>query len=149
LAWLFAAGAVDAAQPIVKSDELPNDTLIVLQRGACERRCAVYKAILFADGSVIFDGRDYVAKPGLAKTRISLETLKTLLDQAEALKFFDLEPTCATEDAAAPLAILTISTDRKSRTISHSLGCAGVEADGLKRLEDQIDVAVGSRRWLK
>jgi Domain of unknown function (DUF6438) len=76
-----SAACARAAQTL-KTNEL--DTLIVLQRGACERRCAVYKVIIFADGSVVFDGRSYVRRPGLAKTKHQPGDIGQLIDEAVA-----------------------------------------------------------------
>ncbi|WP_294534353.1 DUF6438 domain-containing protein [uncultured Rhodoblastus sp.] len=143
------------AEQIVRTNELPADTLIVLQRGACERRCAVYNLIVFADGSAIFDGRGYVRRPGLAKTKISLEALRELLDKAAELNFFELksrydqESGCDSANSDAPRAIITLSTGGKSNTIQHHLGCAGAESERLKKFEERIDDAVGSVNWVK
>ena len=158
LASVLVSGAV-AAQNMqaVKTNELPADTLIVLQRGACERRCAVYKVMIFADGSVLFDGRHYVRRPILAKASISLETVRQLLDEVVALRFFDLKARYGYDDATgcdsiksdAPSAIVSISSGGASKTVMHYLGCVGADSERLKRFEEKIDEAVNTARWIK
>lgn len=141
----------------LKTNELPADTLIILQRGACEHRCAVYKVIIFADGSVIFDGRHYVRRPGLVKTTISLEALQQLLDEAAALRFFDLKERyvhgsatgCDSIQSDAPSAIVSISSGGIFKTILHYLGCAGAESERLKQFEEKIDSIVNTAKWVK
>ena len=145
------------AEPVLSTNELSRDTLIVLQRGACERRCAVYNVIVFADGSVIFDGRHYVRRPGLAKTTIRREAVRQLLDEAASLGFFELKPRygygdavdCETMRSDAPTAVVSISSGGMAKTIVHNQGCAGPASDRLKQFEEKIDKAVNSTRWVK
>jgi len=144
------------AQPALSTNELPAGTLIVLQRGACERRCAVYNIIVFADGSVILDGRHFVRRPGLTKTTIHRETVRQLLDEAAALGFFELKPRygydtadCEQIRSDAPAAVVSVSSGGIARTIVHNQGCAGPASDRLKQFEDKIDKAVNSARWMK
>jgi hypothetical protein len=155
---LITGGAVHAwGSQTLKTNELPADTLIVLQRGACEHRCAVYKVIIFADGSVIFDGRHYVRRPGLTKSNISLEALGQLLDEAAALRFFSLKERygygdgagCDSSDTDARSAIVSISSGGASKTVLHYYGCVGAESERLKQYEEKIDSAVNTARWVK
>jgi Domain of unknown function (DUF6438) len=63
----------------VKATETAPDTLITLQRGACEQPCAVYRIVIFADGTVVYEGRHFVRKSGLMKTGVSQEVLSHCL----------------------------------------------------------------------
>jgi hypothetical protein len=160
IAWaLVLLGCFASAQaaPILRTNELPADTLIVLQRGACERRCAVYNIAIFADGSVIFDGRHYVRQAGLAKTTITREAVRQLLEEAMSLGFFQMKARYGFGDTAdcemlrsdAPTAVLSISSDGMAKTIVHNQGCVGPTSEGLKKFEERIDKAVNSTRWVK
>ena len=141
----------------VKTDELPPDTLIVLQRGACEHRCAVYNVIIFADGSVIFDGRHYVRQAGLVKSTITREALHQLLGEFTAAHFFDLKERygygtdegCDSIKSDAPSAIVSITSGGKAKTVLHHHRCVAADSDLLKRLEDKIDQAVNTAKWIK
>ncbi len=154
---LFASTVGGWAAETIKTDQLPGDTLIVLRRGACEHRCAVYNVIIFADGSAIFDGRHYVRRASLIKTKIPLEELGRLLGEAAALGFFEMparyEPNagagCSSSKSDAPVAILSISTGGKSHTVVHYLGCEGSESERLARFEEQIDRAVNAAQWVR
>jgi hypothetical protein len=140
----------------LKTNEQPADTLIVLERGACEHRCAVYNVIIFADGSAIFDGRHYVRRPDVVRTRISLDALGKLLDEAAALHFFDLKDRyapgtvgCDSAKPDAPTAIVSISSGGKSKTVVHHQGCSGSDSDRLLQFEVNIDRAVNTVSWVK
>jgi uncharacterized protein DUF6438 len=155
LMLLFAAAG--PCWQTVKSDELPPDTLIVLQRGACEHRCAVYNVIIFADGSVIFDGRHYVRQAGLIKSTISREALRKLLDEFTAAHFFNLKERygfgtdegCDSVKSDAPSAIVSLTSGGKAKVVLHHHRCVAAESDLLKRLEDKIDQTVNSAKWVK
>ena len=157
-ALLLAGGAsrVEGRQ-VLKTDELPADTLIALQRGACEHRCAVYKVIIFADGSVIFDGRSYVRRAAVIRANISLEAVRKVLNEAAAIRFFDLKRRYAPGEASgcdlvqsdAPTAIISVSSAGKSNTVVHYHGCAGADSNRLMQFEAEIDAAVNVSRWVK
>ncbi|MEP6834679.1 MAG: DUF6438 domain-containing protein [Gemmatimonas sp.] len=135
------------------SNAQPQDALIVLQMGACERRCPVYKIVIFADGTTIYEGRHYVTKPGVVRGKMSLDTLGKILADADALRFYGLKQRyapveavneaalsgeCLTPKSDAPSAILTVSAKGRSNTIVHFRGCSGADAVRLTQFEDRI-----------
>lgn len=153
--FLLVVSGVCRAQT-VKSDALPQDTILVMQRGACEMRCAVYNIVVFADGSAIFDARHYVRRPGLFKTTIPREDLKRLLDQASGLGFFDLKEPLVRENKAceaarsdAPTAILSISSNGKSNTLVHDRACGSALSKRLIDFENSIDKVLNTAKWIK
>lgn len=137
--------------------QVPPDTLIVLDRGACEQRCAVYRLVIFADGTVIYDGRYFVRRAGLIRSSISPETLARLLANLDAGGFFSLENNygygskdrCDAYEPGEPTAILTVSSGGRSKTILHNHGCSGKASSRLTGLEDDVDRAVGTAKWIK
>jgi hypothetical protein len=133
------------------------DTLISLQRGACEARCAVYRVMIFADGTVIYDGQHFVRRAGLIRSGVSPEVLAALLKEFESAGFFDMETNygyggtdhCDKIDGDGPAAILSVSSGGRSKTILHNHRCVGAAADRLTKLEDKVDLAVGAAKWIK
>ena len=134
------------------------DTLIVLQRGACEQRCAVYRLTIFADGTVIYEGRYFVHRSGLIKSGVSPDVLNKLISDLEAGGFFQLEDNygygsskdhCDSIDGDGPAAILTVSTHGRSKTVLHNHRCVGSVSSRLTELEDKVDQAVGTVKWIK
>jgi hypothetical protein len=141
----------------VKSNEPPADTLIVLQRGACEHRCAVYAVIIFADGSAIIDRQHYVRRRTLTKTTIGLDSLDELLKEAGAIHFFSMRDRyvsdppngCEVAQSDAPTTILSVSSGGQSKTVIHNRGCIGHDSEELTHFEDRIDKAVDAPGWTK
>jgi hypothetical protein len=154
---LTLATAASSFGQTVKGSEPSADTLIVLQRGACEQRCAVYRLAIFADGSVIYQGRHFVRQSGLIKSVIPVEVLNNLINDFEAGGFFQLEDNygyadkdhCQSMDSGEPTAILTFSNQGRSKTVVHNHGCVGRGTKQLTELEDKVDHAVGAVKWIK
>jgi hypothetical protein len=140
-----------------KPTEPAPDTLITLQRFACENRCAVYRLVIFADGSVIWEGRSFVKQRGLIRSGISPEVLTKLIADLEAGGFFELQNNygygtdsgCASIDPDGPAAILSVSNRGRSKTVLHHHRCIGPEPDRVTKLEDAVDRAVGTVKWIK
>ncbi len=137
--------------------EVAPDTLITLQRGACEGRCAVYRLIIFADGTVIYEGRFNVKKTGLVKSGISPEVLSQLIADLAAGGFFQLEnkygfgdtSQCKSVTAGEPTAILSVANKGRAKTVLHEHGCSGEVSDRITELEDKVDRAVGTVHWIR
>ena|ERR1700686_267623 len=141
----------------VKANESAPDTLIVLQRGACEQRCAVYRIVIFVDGTVVYQGRHFVRRSGLIKSGVSPEVLAKLISDLEGGGFFQLEDNygygnkdhCDSIDSDGPSAILSVSNRGRSKTVLHNHRCVGPVPNRLTELEDKVDRAVGATKWIK
>jgi hypothetical protein len=68
---------------VSSADELPDDSVITLQHHTCERHCAVYKVVLFGDGTVIYYGQYYVRRKGLVLGSVDREVFRKLIDSAK------------------------------------------------------------------
>ena len=106
---------------------------------------------------MIYEGRHFVRQSGLIKSVIPVEVLNNLTHDFEAAGFFQLEDTygyankehCESIDAGEPTAILTFSNHGRSKTIVHNHGCIGRATKQLTELEDKVDHAVGTVKWIK
>jgi len=139
------------------ANDVAPDTLVTLQRDACEQRCAVYRVVIFADGTVLYEGRHFVRRNSLIKSGVSPETLARLIDLLESGGFFELDTDygysrahlCDRMDADGPAAILSVSSRGRSKTVLHSHRCVGAVSDRLTAFEDAVDRAVGAVKWIK
>ncbi len=143
---------------VSQAKEAAPDTLITLQRGACEARCAVYRLVIFADGTVIYEGRYNVRQTGVIKSLISQATLNKLIDELETGGFFQLGNNygygstqgCESVNSdGGPAAILSVSNQGRSKTVLHNHRCAGAVPDRLTQMEDDVDRAAGAAKWIK
>jgi hypothetical protein len=127
---------------------VPPDTVITMQRGACERRCAVYKVVIFGDGSLLFDGQYYVRKPGVFKDKLTPAQVKALVDAFQAADYFNLgDQGCSEAGIDTPWVLTSLVLGRRGNSVSHSLACRGPIPQKLKELEDQIDKIANTARW--
>jgi hypothetical protein len=136
---------------------IPPNTVITLQRGACEKRCAVYKVILFADGTCIYQGQYYVRKTGVVLEKVDAGAVKRLINDFAAIDYFRLRDQygitdqvgCSSMLSDAPIAMTSIVAGQKSKSIVHHHRCVGPVPKQLSQLEDKIDKLANTVRWIK
>src|SRR5882672_10747127 len=73
------------------SQAIPQNTQITLQRGGCEKRCAVYKIVIFADGTLLYHGQYYVRKRGVVLDKVDVAAIRKLVDDFQSINYFNLE----------------------------------------------------------
>ena len=129
--------------------------VITLEREACYGMCPVYKVSIFADGRVVFEGKEHSKTKGIARGRITPAALKELIAAFNRVHYFDLkdeyrnEKNCPQARTDAPSAITSFSSNGRTKRIDHYLGCQGLqELSDLTDLEGKIDDVVNSRRWI-
>jgi len=121
--------------------------------------CPSYKLTIFADGRVVFEGREYVKAKGMTKGRISEEKLRQLISEFKKVNYFSLRDTYQPSDNGCPgfvtdmpSANSSIEINGRKKAISHYLGCREQGGDfplQLVSLENKIDEIVGTGKWLK
>jgi len=133
---------------------IPDDTVISMQRGNCEGGCPVYRVLVFANGDVIWHGRNRVAKVGVILSAIERDQIRALLQEFEAIDYFHLENIygfrgsgCRSTAPDMPMVIISLSMGGLSKTLSHHDGCVGDVSEKLVALENSIDNAVNTARW--
>jgi len=156
--WVRRLGllAAVAVQPAARRP-IPANTVITLQRGACEHRCAVYRIVLFADGTIIYDGRHYVRRMGVIRSSTDEAAVAKLVQEFEAINFFALQDQygasstegCTSVLSDAPLAMISIVSGDKAKSVVHHHRCEGDVPKRLSELEDKIDRVANSVRWIK
>ncbi|HYV06910.1 MAG TPA: DUF6438 domain-containing protein [Blastocatellia bacterium] len=139
------------------AQQVPRDTLITLERTVCYGMCPSYKLTISADGAVVFEGRRFVKTTGTVQSTISQEKLLELISRFEKINYFQLKNRyehpadgCAEVVTDHPSANTSIRINGKSMSIRHYYGCTGMEVlDDLTKLEQAIDDAVDTARWIR
>ena len=134
----------------------PPDTVITMVRGGCERRCPVYRVVVFADGTVIVEGRHYLRKPVFARSEILTGDVKKLVDRFLAIDYLHLRDDfgfkgkgCASLGPGdAPTVTTTLVTGGQGRSITHYHACLGEIPNKIAELERAIDETAHTDRWL-
>lgn len=154
LAAIVSSSSADL--PVV-GDWAPPDTVITMVHGGCEKRCPVYRVVVFADGTVIVEGRYYLRKPVLARSELLSRDVKRLVDRFLAIDYLHLRDDygfkgkgCSSiRPGDAPRVTTTLVTGGQGKSIIHYHGCLGEVPKQLTDLEHAIDGVAHTDRWLK
>jgi uncharacterized protein DUF6438 len=150
---LFCSPAIATAQSPIT---IPDDTVITLQRGNCEvMECPIYRVMIFADGDVIWQGRGRVARLGVVLSRIERDRIRALLQDFASIDYLHLDNIygfngsgCRSMEPYTPTVITSLSMGGLSKILSHHEGCVGEVSEKLKALENSIDKAADTARWI-
>jgi len=137
-------------------DLAPPDTVITMFRGGCERRCPVYRVAIFADGTVIIEGRYYLLHPVLKKFEIQSNQVKRLANLFAAIDYFNLpdhfgykgKGCTSLGNVDGPNVTTTIVSGGRGKSITHHLGCLGTIPDQLTVIEHEIGLAANTKKWV-
>jgi hypothetical protein len=137
-------------------DEMPLDLTITMHRHGCEKRCPVYKVIIFGDGTSIVVGEHYVKTPVLDKVALTSADVGRLVDAFKSADYFHLEDIygyrgkgCAsTAPVDEQVVVTTIVMNGNGHSITHHRGCGGAVSERLTSLENTIDQVARTARRL-
>ena len=131
-----------------------DSVLIELERTACLGGCPVYSVALLGDGTVRYDGRNFVKQTGAATAKVAPAAVRGIVDAANRAGFFGLpdryahgEPTCPLYTTDSPRTFITVTAGGRTKRIEHDYGCEnGPKA--LVSLAARIDSVAGTARWI-
>lgn len=120
--------------------------------------CTAYKASVYENGEVIWEGISGVRLKGLARAKLTSAELDQLRDAFRHAGFFSYLPVydCSEKTDAsiilcgsdAPTCRLTFSDGERIMTVVHDLG-DGQAPKTLTSLEERVDEIIGTARWVK
>ena len=131
--------------------------VITLERTACFGSCPVYKLTIFDDGTVMFDGKEFVKRPGSHTSRISKSDVESLIREFEKLDYYKLAEAyvddpklCPEQWTDMPSAITSLELQGNKKTVRHYYGCSGSKIlEQLTALENKIDEVANTNQWIK
>jgi acetamidase/formamidase len=135
----------------------PKSGFITLERTVCFGSCPSYKVTITQDGTVTYEGRDFVKTKGTATAQIKPEEFNKLVNEFEKTKYFSLDdryepgaPGCPNAATDSPSARTSIHMNGKTKGVSHYYGCRDSEVlRALTALERKIDEIAGTERWIR
>lgn len=126
-----------------------KDVVITLERTACFGTCPVYSLTIQGDGTVVYEGKDFVEVKGTAEKTISQDQIDKLVTEFEKADYFSLKDSYTERTITdAPTVTTSISISGKTKTIEHYRGDENAP-ERLTQLEDKIDEIVNSDQWIK
>ena len=138
-----------------QSQEIPDDLVITLERTACYGTCPGYKLTVKANGSVVFEGKQFTETKGKAEGEIDKAKVLQLIKEFKDTGYLKLDGKYDCHQwTDNPSAKTSIQIDGTKKSIDHYHGCRDgdegfvKELAQLTRLENKIDEIVGSKRWV-
>ena len=123
--------------------KLDSEIIITIEREACFGSCPVYSAQIYADGTVVYDGEEFVKVKGKKQHIISRENLKKIIQAFEQIKYFSLKDKYASAENGMkgptdlPTTTTSIFLNGKRKKVVNYFG-APKELDELENTIDKI-----------
>ena len=130
----------------------PKIDSITLERTSCYGTCPIYTVTVRRDGTVTYDGKQFVAVTGHHSSKISSEQFQQLVHEIQRIGFFSLQdeytfkenPDGSIEAVTdLPTTITTVRAGKLRKRIKNYYG--GPES--LAEFEKLIDKIAGSSAW--
>jgi hypothetical protein len=133
-------------------DTVPSDFEVTLERGPCFGTCPVYSMTVSSDGSVVYNGMDFVIEEGRQEASVSTDQVTEIFQAVIAADFFDLEDRYEVGATDLPSITTSVTMNGQTQAIYHyGLGC-GTELDlaprGLCQLEALLEAIPASQGWV-
>jgi hypothetical protein len=125
-----------------------NTLRITLSRSGCYGRCPAYKVEIHGDGTVLYDGKDYVAHKGSHMTKISHASLVELIDFFRTANYFSLRDRYVSGITDYPEYETSIAFDGVSKSVSDYAGQSVGMPATVSDLEAAIDRLSGASKWV-
>lgn len=116
---------------------------ITLERTGCLGSCPVYKVTILGDGSVRYEGEDYVRIKGIHEKTIPISAVQKLVQKLRYEGFFRWEE-AKTVCLDFPDVNITATLDGQSKHVLEGCNTPGK----VLRLAYEIDRITGAKRWI-
>lgn len=137
--WLLLCAA------LLQAPAPPPPVVITIERTACFGACPAYSLEIAGDGTVTYQGRQFVRVIGKATAKISPEAVQQLAAEFERIHYFDLQNIYTARITDLPTTTTSIRIGGRFKKVVDHYGAP----DELEKLEDRIDEVAGSDRWIK
>jgi hypothetical protein len=108
----------------------------------------VYKLTVYGNGTVIYNGEEFVTTKGQVEATISQEKIEQIVSEFETIDYFSLNDKYLEHTITdAPSVITSITINGKTKTVEHYHGDFNAPKK-LSELEDKIDEIINSNQWV-
>ena len=123
-----------------------SDLVVTLERTACFGTCPIYKLTISGDGTVIYEGKDFVQVKGEQTASLSPAQIEDLVSAFEQAQFFTLTDYIDKDRTDSPSVITSMTLNGKTKTVNHYYGDNSAP-QALFDLESKIDEITNSKQW--
>ena len=126
----------------------PAEFRITLERIMCYGTCPIYSLKIAGDGTVIYEGKEFVKFKGVQRSSISSEEVAELLDSFNKAGFLRLKDRYDAPDILdLPSAVTTLNIRGQIKSVFHHHGDRSAPK-ALRDLEEKIDRIANSQQWI-
>ncbi len=143
IATLAIAGAVPPYRLFQKSDLQE----VSLERTPCFGACPTYKVTLKPDGKVVYDGKRFVDKIGKYEAQVNPEDVQRINEIVNKLGYWKLKDKYTAQITDMPSALVTVVTEKKSKTTDNYGNQGPTELWASEQLIDKV--VAGAQDWKK
>lgn len=122
-----------------------EDVTISLERTPCFGFCPDYTVTVFGNGTVVYEGRNFVSVEGEQRGQIPQDDVQELVDEFYEARFFNLRDRYEQSVTDLPSQTTTITIDGQTKSVYRY----GFEPERLAQLEDKIDEIAQTEKWVK
>lgn len=130
-----------------------GNVIIRMERSACYGTCPVYSVTVYGNGSVIFEGKQYVEKEGTVSYAVPKEDVRMLVDEFYSIDYFGLKEkyaekctlTGCMQVSDGPTTTTWFTVNGKVKTVRDYFGAP----DKLVELENNIDAVAKTGEYVK
>ena len=126
-----------------------DNIVITIQRSSCYGPCPIYSAKIYADGSVVYVGKEFVKEIGERRFKITPERVQELIKEFQRIDYASLKDKYDADENGnsltdLPTTITSICLDGKKKKVVNYFGAPRK----LDELEDKIDSLAGLYNYL-
>ena len=121
---------------------------IVLRRSGCYGPCPVYSVEIRGDGSVLYEGVNYVDVPGKHSYHVSAADVAKLVDSARTIDFWSLRSSYRASITDNPDYFTSVQMGEQEHHLEDYVGKSAGMPASVTDFEQQIDAVARSREWV-
>jgi hypothetical protein len=122
---------------------------VKLERSACLGTCPVYSVEISGDGTIHYEGSEYVTVMGRHQDTLSRDDLEMLLAEFRDAEFFQLESRYGPESVSdVPTVRLTVSVDGLTKSVADVFGVQAGMPQRVSDLQQAVDFHGHTNQWV-
>jgi hypothetical protein len=118
--------------------------VIIMERTVCFGTCPDYSLTVYGNGTVIYEGRNFVAVTGRQTSSISQEQVRKLVRAFYEIDYFSLKNEYSAQVTDLPTTTTSITVDGHFKQVINYYGAP----EQLIELENKIDDISSSEKWV-
>lgn len=121
-----------------------ESAIITMERTVCFGSCPDYTLTIYGNGTVIYDGRNFVAVTGRQTSTIPQEDVRELIRSFYSVGYFSLRDEYVEQVTDLSTTTTSITIDGQFKQVINYYGAP----ESLRQLENKIDETANSRIWI-